>query len=145
LWHDVRNEPQRTEVAREEPGKQVILRARKRVALAEGENGSIAVFPPPHQFFFARELEVNLGYVWYRDVEWTFPLDFVEAVWGDGQQVGRKIVSATDQPPFGSHRFRIPFDAAGKQWVRFSVCGFRRQRRVHAAGAFALRGLLLKR
>jgi len=55
------------------------------------------------------------------DVEWTFPLDFVEAVWGDGQQVGRKIVSATDQPPFGSRRFRIPFDAAGKKWVRFSV------------------------
>jgi hypothetical protein len=55
------------------------------------------------------------------DVEWTFPLDFVEAVWGDGQQVGREIVSATDQPPFGSHRFRIPFDAAGKEWVRFSV------------------------
>jgi len=55
------------------------------------------------------------------DVEWTFPLDFVEVVWGDGKQVGRKIVSATDQLPFGTHRFRIPFDAAGKQWVRFSV------------------------
>ena len=55
------------------------------------------------------------------DVAWTFPLDFVEAVWGDGQQVGRKIVSATDQPPFGSRRFRIPFDAGGKKWVRFSV------------------------
>ena len=28
---------------------------------------------------------------------------------------------ATDQPPFGSHRFRIPFDPSGKKWVRFSV------------------------
>src|SRR5437773_8393142 len=46
---------------------------------------------------------------------------FVEAVWGDGQQAGREIVSATDQPPFGSRRFRIPFDAAGKKWDRFSV------------------------
>jgi len=55
------------------------------------------------------------------DVEWTFPLEFVEAVWGDGQQVGRKVVSETDLAPFGSHRFRIPFDAAGKKWVRFSV------------------------
>jgi hypothetical protein len=55
------------------------------------------------------------------DVDWTFPLEFVEAVWGDGQQVGRKIVSATDQPPFGSRRFRIPFDVGGKKWVRFSV------------------------
>ena len=55
------------------------------------------------------------------DVEWTFPLEFVEAVWGDGEHVGRKLISATNQPPFGSHRFRIPFDAAGKKWVRFSV------------------------
>ena len=55
------------------------------------------------------------------DVKWTFPLEFVEAVWGDGQQVGREIVSATDQPPLGSRRFRIPFQAVGKKWVRFSV------------------------
>ena len=55
------------------------------------------------------------------DVEWTFPLEFVEAVWGDGEHVGRKVISATDQQPFGSHRYRIPFDATGKKWVRFSV------------------------
>jgi len=55
------------------------------------------------------------------DVEWTFPPEFVEAVWGDGEKVDRKIVSATDQAPFGSHRFRISFDASGKKWVRFSV------------------------
>jgi hypothetical protein len=55
------------------------------------------------------------------DVEWTFPLEFVEAVWGDGERVGRTVFSATDKPPFGSHRFRIPFDASGKKWVRFSA------------------------
>src|SRR2546428_6274880 len=44
----------------------VVLRARNRVAVIEGRAGSVAFFPPPHQFFFARELEVNLGYVWYR-------------------------------------------------------------------------------
>jgi len=66
FWHDVKSAPQGTEIARAEPGQQVILRARNRLAAAEGANGSFAVFPPPHQFFFARELEVNLGYVWYR-------------------------------------------------------------------------------
>lgn len=55
------------------------------------------------------------------DVEWTFPLEFVEAVWGDGQKVGRELISATNEPPFGERRFRIPFDATGKKWVRFSV------------------------
>ena len=29
------------------------------------------------------------------DVEWTFPLSFVEVVWGDGRKVDRKIISAT--------------------------------------------------
>jgi hypothetical protein len=55
------------------------------------------------------------------DVEWTFPLEFVEVVWGDGQKTDRQIISATDLPPFGKHRFQIPFDATGKKWVRFAV------------------------
>jgi hypothetical protein len=55
------------------------------------------------------------------DLEWTFPLEFVEIVWGDGRTTGRKIVSATDLPPFGKRRFDIPFDAAGQKWVRFAA------------------------
>ncbi len=55
------------------------------------------------------------------DLEWTYPLEFVEIVWGDGEKADRKIVSATDLPPFSSHRFRIPFDATGKKWVRFAA------------------------
>jgi hypothetical protein len=54
-------------------------------------------------------------------VEWTFPLEFVEVVWGDGDKIDRKIVPATEMGAFGNHRFRIPFDAAGKKWVRFAV------------------------
>ncbi len=55
------------------------------------------------------------------DVEWTFPLAFVEVVWGDGKTTGRQVISATDLLPFGRHRFEIPFDAAGKKWVRFAA------------------------
>jgi hypothetical protein len=55
------------------------------------------------------------------EVEWTFPLDFVEVVWGDGQTTDRQIISATDLPAFGKKRFQIPFDATGKKWVRFAV------------------------
>ena len=55
------------------------------------------------------------------DVEWTFPLEFVEVVWGDGKKVDRHIIQATDLPPFGRKRFSIPFNTAGKSWVRFAV------------------------
>lgn len=55
------------------------------------------------------------------EVEWTFPLDFVEVVWGDGQKTERQIISTTDLAPFGKKRFQIPFNAAGKKWVRFAA------------------------
>jgi hypothetical protein len=55
------------------------------------------------------------------DVEWTFPLEFVEVVWGDGQRTDRQIISATGLPAFGKHHFQIPLDAAGKKWVRFAA------------------------
>jgi hypothetical protein len=55
------------------------------------------------------------------DVEWTFPLSFVEVVWGDGRKVDRQIISATDLGAFGTKHFAIPFDATGKSWVRLAV------------------------
>ena len=42
------------------------LRARNRLAILETNGGSLAVFPPSHKFFFSREIETNLGYVYYR-------------------------------------------------------------------------------
>src|SRR5258708_11444822 len=56
------------------------------------------------------------------DVEWTFPLSFVEVVWGDGRKVDRETISATDLGAFGSKHFAIPFDATGRAWARFAVC-----------------------
>ena len=44
----------------------VPLQAANRVVVAEAAGGSIAAFPPPHVFFWAREAETNLGYTWYR-------------------------------------------------------------------------------
>lgn len=55
------------------------------------------------------------------DVEWTFPLDFVEVVWGDGKTTDRQIISTADLPAFGKKHFEIPFDATGKKWVRFAA------------------------
>ena len=55
------------------------------------------------------------------EVEWTFPLEFVEVVWGDGETTDRQIISTTDLPLFGKKRFEIPFEATGKKWVRFAA------------------------
>ncbi|HEV8132784.1 MAG TPA: hypothetical protein VGQ81_16175 [Acidobacteriota bacterium] len=55
------------------------------------------------------------------ELEGTFPLEFVEVVWGDGTSVDRRVISATDQPPFGLHRFRISLSLVGKKWVRFAA------------------------
>ena len=44
----------------------VPLRAANRVLVAAGKTGSLAVFTPPHTYFFTREVDTNLGYVWYR-------------------------------------------------------------------------------
>ena len=55
------------------------------------------------------------------DLEWTFPLNFVEVVWGDGKTANRQVISTTDVAPMGSKHFEIPFDATGKKWVRFAA------------------------
>jgi hypothetical protein len=55
------------------------------------------------------------------DLEWTFPLEFVELVWGDGKTTNRQIISETGMAPFGKHQFKIPFDVADKKWVRFAA------------------------
>ena len=55
------------------------------------------------------------------DVDYTFPLEFVEVVWGDGKKTDRQIIRATDLGALGTKHFAIPFDATGKKWVRFAV------------------------
>jgi hypothetical protein len=55
------------------------------------------------------------------DAEWTFPLAFMEIVTGDGKIISKKVISATDLQVFGTKKLSIPFDAAGKKWVRFSM------------------------
>ncbi len=55
------------------------------------------------------------------ELEWTFPLEFVEVTVGDGKTVTRQTIRTTDLPPNSSKRFTIPVDATGKAWVRFAA------------------------
>jgi hypothetical protein len=55
------------------------------------------------------------------EVQWTFPLDFVEVVMGDGEKTTTRTISTKDLPAFGRRTFTIPFDATGQAWVRFAA------------------------
>src|SRR5207249_5830881 len=66
LWRDTARGWQKYEFGGSPNTDPVALRARNRLALVEASGGSLAVFPPPHKCCFGREIELNLGYVWYR-------------------------------------------------------------------------------
>ena len=55
------------------------------------------------------------------EVEWTFPPEFAEVVWGDGTTVDRKILDLTTMAPLATRKLSVPFDTTGKKWVRFAV------------------------
>jgi hypothetical protein len=55
------------------------------------------------------------------EVKWTFPLDFIEVVWGDGKKTSSKVVATKDLQAFGSKSFAVPFDGRGAKWVRFAA------------------------
>ncbi|HET9179084.1 MAG TPA: hypothetical protein VFQ24_12070 [Terriglobia bacterium] len=58
------------------PNQQLVgVRARNRLGIVQTGGGSLAFFPPPHKFFFARENEVDPGYIYYRkDSATTFAI-----------------------------------------------------------------------
>lgn len=55
------------------------------------------------------------------EIEWTYPLEFVELVWGDGKTTRRTVIDTHDLAPFSSHRFELPIPAKGAKWVRFAA------------------------
>jgi hypothetical protein len=59
--------------------------------------------------------------VYTASIEYTFPLEFADLVWGDGTRTGHKFIDLRDTMPFGTKEFKIPFDATGKKWIRLSV------------------------
>ncbi len=67
------------------------LQVRHRLLIAETERGSVACFPPPHQFFFPRDLTDNLRTVWYgkdhRNLEDRFGFGIRQSETGGGSFV----------------------------------------------------------
>ncbi len=79
----------------------VALRARNRLGILEANGGSLAFLPPSHKFFWSREVETNLGYVYYRkDSPQTFAIGARQAdresgakPWGVSDEVWNKRVA----------------------------------------------------
>ena len=74
------------------------LRARNRLAImepnGEANGGSLAVLPPSHKFFFSREIETNLGYVYYRkDSDSSFAIGIRQP----DREVGYKPYGISDE------------------------------------------------
>jgi hypothetical protein len=45
----------------------------------------------------------------------------VEAVWGDGERVDRKVLRMPDTAAFGTRHIEIPVDLSREKWVRFAA------------------------
>jgi len=85
VWRDTSQVWQEYDFGGESNQEPVNLRARNRLEILEAGSGSLAVLPPPHKFFFARENEVNLGYVYYRkDSDSSFSLGAMQPERGEG-------------------------------------------------------------
>jgi hypothetical protein len=52
------------------------------------------------------------------DLRWTFPLNFVEVISGDGSRVFRERVDCGDTRAFGERTLRLTPDLTGRTWVR---------------------------
>ena len=85
VWRDSARAWQKYEFGGDTNTEPVALRARNRLAIVDAGSGSLAAFPPPHKFFFAREDEVNLGYVYYRkDSDTSFAVGAMQPEKGEG-------------------------------------------------------------
>ena len=54
-------------------------------------------------------------------VRWTFPLNFAEIVWGDGENTRREIVALHSSGSFGERNFQWKCRAPGWKWARIAV------------------------
>ena len=54
-------------------------------------------------------------------VDWTFPLNYLEIISGDGEQVFREKIDLSDTESFGKQDFQFSLDIDGRRWVRVEV------------------------
>lgn len=71
-------------------------------------------------------------------LQWTFPLNYIEIISGDGNKVYREKISQAETKAFGDKTFQFKSKLAGRKWVRIEAWD------VAANGAFSQTFWLLK-
>jgi hypothetical protein len=88
-WVDTEGKLERKEAPPDDADRH--LAVRHRALIAETTSGSLACFPPPHQYFFPRDLTDNLKTVWYgrdhRGLDGRFGFGIRQAERGGGSYV----------------------------------------------------------
>jgi hypothetical protein len=114
-WIDEEGQP--TEVKASELGAAQPVHVKFRTILATTAGGSVAVFPPPHQYFFPRDFTDNLGFTWLgRNVQGTgWPLGFGIRQARTG---GGNWVPWFNAPPGQEHRLSFFVLAHPGPWAR---------------------------
>jgi hypothetical protein len=104
-WLDTKDELKR--VARTDQQTATTVASRHRALVAEGEHGSVAVFPPPHQFLYPLDFADNFGFVWHGRGYRPLTLPSPPADGGEGRVRGQGEVwgFGVRQPPEGDKRF----------------------------------------
>jgi hypothetical protein len=54
-------------------------------------------------------------------IDWTFPLQYIDIVSGDGQQVYREHIPLHHTTAFGKKAYHFPLSLKGRKWVRAEV------------------------
>lgn len=54
-------------------------------------------------------------------LSWTFPMNFVEIISGDGEKVYRERIDLTDTKAFGEQQFKFRPKLGGRKWLRFEA------------------------
>ena len=55
------------------------------------------------------------------DIEWTFPLEFAEVIWNEGDQIKRHKISLAETKEHGRNLFTFPINLSAATWARFEV------------------------
>lgn len=74
VWADALGKMQNTTVTSNAPAKPVAVKYR--TMIAEGRNGSIAVFPAPHQYFYPLDFAENFKFTWFGNGYSQMPAGF---------------------------------------------------------------------